>query len=118
MTKKNTARKPSESEARQDFDIIIAAKFGQSKDVFSALEEDPFCINKQNGAGLTALHWASANRDLTTVNLLLRHQRELANPWLEDSKGRKPINHAIDSACDAIVQILTERMFGPDKPEE
>lgn len=93
-------------------DIVQAAKYGLARDVERALTENPSCINHQDASGLTALHWACGNRDIEILTILLEHEAEKANLWVKDCRGRRAVDHAIDSGDHGIVDELKKYMYG------
>jgi len=108
MSKKVVAF-PKDNRQRETFDIIHGAKFGIYEEVEAALRENPKCINQQDASGLTAMHWAAANRDVGIANLLAAHKFD---PLKKDIRGRTARDHAIESGEKDIVELLTQRMYG------
>ncbi|KAI1349838.1 hypothetical protein F5Y01DRAFT_326838 [Xylaria sp. FL0043] len=68
-------------------------------------------IDKQNSQGQTALHLAIGVKSLEKVKLLLESDADVS---VKDSKGRLPIEKAIEENDFGIVFALLERGAGPD----
>ncbi len=113
MTKRVKKVDPNTSTADSDFDIILGARQNSLETVQGALAENPNCINRQGDGGFTALHWACSNRNLEIFHALLRHTQEKVDPWIEDVRGKKPVDLAIDRHADVLVTALFQLMY-PD----
>lgn len=94
-------------------EIVWLAQNNRVKEFKTYLTNHPEEINLQGPGGLTALHWACSNRNLEIFELLLEHEPEKANPWIEDVRGKKPVDLAIDRHADVLVTKLFQRMY-PD----
>lgn len=104
---------PNRSTTSAGFDIVLGARQNSLETVKSALEENPYCINRQGEAGFAALHWACSNRNLEIFELLLAQQSVKVNPWIEDVRGKRPIDLAIERHADVLVTTLFQLMY-PD----
>ncbi len=96
---------------------IIKAARGNALEAFKeALAKDPTQINVQGKGGLTAAHWAGSNRNLQIAILCL--QNPYLDLFVQDVKGRRPVNHAIDSGADQIMKLYQTKMYDGMVPEE
>lgn len=112
VAKRKLAPSPDDGKQKKPFDILVGARYCNQVEVRGALEQDPTCINKQDEAGLTALHWASGNRDLVITEMLLNFPKGKVDPWIKDIRGRTAIDHAIESGRREIIDLLKQLMYG------
>lgn len=104
---------PNRVTADIDFDIILGARQNSLETVKAALEQNSECINRQGEGGFTALHWACSNRNWEIFETLLAHEPEKVDPWIEDIRGKRPVDLAIDRHADILVTKLFHLMY-PD----
>ena len=104
---------PNRSTLGGGYDIVLGARQNSLETVKSALEENPSCINQQGEAGFTALHWACSNRNLDIFELLLAQRSVRVDPWIEDVRGKRPVDLAIERHAEVLVTQLFQMMY-PD----
>lgn len=115
MTKRSIRKAdPNSVSESGEFDIVLGARMNSLETVKAALEENPNCINRQGEAGFTALHWACSNRNWEIFDVLLTHGPEKANPWIEDVRGKRPVDLAIERLHGKRGARLREKRAGAD----
>ncbi|PJB70249.1 MAG: hypothetical protein CO093_08540 [Alphaproteobacteria bacterium CG_4_9_14_3_um_filter_47_13] len=95
--------------------IFIAVKMNKQTDIEKALKENPECINYQEEDTLmTPLHWGCANRSLPTAELLFEQVDIQVDPWLKDTWGRYPMDIALTTGNQTLIDMLHKKMFPED----
>jgi ankyrin repeat protein len=98
-------------------DIVRASRENNFTLVKSALEQNPACINDQDPVtGMTALHWACANRNKEVFDLLGEFPN-LSYDLLTFA-GQSPEQLALESGATEIADALHQRIFVQDHLDE
>lgn len=100
---------------KMDHDIVRAAEANDLHEVFAALNEYSPCINFQDPiTKMTALHWAGANRNLALGQTLFGWTQDKVDPWLRDKWDRLPVDLAIKTGNETLINLFHAKMFPED----
>ncbi|MEL6824771.1 MAG: ankyrin repeat domain-containing protein [Pseudomonadota bacterium] len=98
--------------------LIRASKANDADAVRAALKGVPDSINGQEErSGMTAVHWASANRNLEIAEILFSHEGQKLDLGIRDYFGRLSIDLAIASGHDGIIDLHHRAMFPENQRE-
>lgn len=90
--------------------IITGAEFNDMEIVKQALLHDPHLVNSRHPrSGVTALHIAAANRNLSMVSFLV--EQPGINLTSVDRFGRDALDLAINVGDRRIIDLLSRMMF-------
>ncbi len=69
---------------------------------------------RSQSTGMTALHWAGANRDLALARVLFACTKPPADPWIKDRWGRLAVDLAIETGNRTLIDLFHRHMFPED----
>ena len=66
---------------------------------------------RSQSTGMTALHWAGANRDLALARVLFACTKPPADPWIKDRWGRLAVDLAIETGNQTLIDLFHRHMI-------
>lgn len=99
--------------------IYYYAERNDLNGVAQVLQEKPVAINQQDPeTGMTALHWAGANRNLRLGEMLFGQEIPRVDPWIKDRWDRLPAELAIKTGNESLIDLFHRMMFREDYEPE
>lgn len=92
--------------------LLWYAKTSNLRELESELLADPSDLNCKDVTGMTALHWAAANRNYAMCAFLLK--QEGIDLSVADNRGHTALEHAVSSGDEKVIKILMSASYGED----
>ncbi|MGB4058018.1 MAG: ankyrin repeat domain-containing protein [Alphaproteobacteria bacterium] len=121
MIKRNSMELGSSADGQEEIDLPSHLKgssltFYAQKSHFyqvqATIRDFPRDFNCQDRFGMTALHWAAANRHHAMCQILL--DTNALDLSIQDNRGRTALDHAISSGDTKVIQLIMQKMYGDD----